>query len=130
MGAHDFKYTPNETELAYIRKTYESCSAFIAICGGIQAPMQAGLLKGLSATAPRPLLPIAKQLSPDTEWHEKRWHNDGKMWTSGTLLNGNDLMAAFAQKYWGGEESLAHWNVHMGHWPQRDVDYKDSLSPL
>lgn len=126
MGAHDFKYRPTEAEIAYIRKAYESSSAFIAICGGIQAPMLAGLLKGKSATAPRPFLPMAKEMSPDTEWHEKRWHVDGKMWTSGTLLNGNDLMAAFAERYWGGEDSLARHMVLLGHWPTRDVNYADA----
>jgi transcriptional regulator GlxA family with amidase domain len=128
MGAHGVNYQPNETELAYVRKAYEESTAFITICGGIQAPLLAGVLKGKSATGPRPLLPMAKLQAPDTEWHEKRWHRDGKLWTSGALLNGLDLMAAFVTEYWGGEGSLVEFMLHLGHYPVRDVNYADAPS--
>ncbi|KAI6382032.1 hypothetical protein MCOR25_000911 [Pyricularia grisea] len=129
MGAHLAGYVPTATELAFVRKIYETCGAFISICGGVQVPLMAGLLDGKKATAPRFLLDVFRQQAPTTEWLEKRWVRDGKMWTSGALLNGLDLMHAFANEHWGNisgdEESLIGFTCKITAWPSRDVDYKD-----
>jgi len=130
MGAHNMNYKPNEKELAYVRKAYDEAAAFITICGGIQAALEAGVLQGKSATGPRALLPMAQELSPNTEWLEKRWHRDGKLWTSGALLNGLDLMYAFVNEYWGGEGTLIEFLLRLGHCPVRDVNYADAPSKL
>ena len=124
MGAHNMAYMPNEAELDFIRKSYEGCTEFITICWGSRAPMMAGLLHGKTATAPRPLLEMLKKTAPDVNWVDQRWHRDGKLWTSGALLNGTDLMRAFATETWG-EESLAGTILDIGGYPRRDVDYKD-----
>ncbi|KAI7919915.1 tRNA (cytosine-5-)-methyltransferase NCL1 [Pyricularia oryzae] len=130
MGAHLAGYVPTATELAFVRRTYETCSAFIAICGGVQVPLMAGLLDGKKATGPRFLLDMFRQQAPATEWLEKRWVRDGKMWTSGALLNGLDLMHAFAHEHWGNvsgdEESLVGFSCKITAWPNRDIDYKDT----
>lgn len=129
MGAHLAGYVPTATELAFVRRTYETCSAFIAICGGVQVPLMAGLLDGKKATGPRFLLDMFRQQAPATEWLEKRWVRDGKMWTSGALLNGLDLMHAFAHEHWGNvsgdEESLVGFSCKITAWPNHDIDYKD-----
>jgi hypothetical protein len=52
MGAYYPGYTPSEAELAYIRKSNDESSAFLAICGGFQPAMLAGVLAGKTATAP------------------------------------------------------------------------------
>ena len=129
MGAHvDGGYTPTEAELDFIRKSYDDCSAFITVCGGMLAPFQAGLFKGKTVTAPRFLLEPCRKMGPDTTWLEKRWHRDGKLWTSGALLNGLDLMRAFGNEYWGGEGSLMQFELELGHYPIRDVGYADAPS--
>jgi transcriptional regulator GlxA family with amidase domain len=129
VGAHNAQYTPNEAEIAFIRKAYEDCAAFISICGGVQVPLQAGLLDGKKATGPRPMLPVLRQQAPTTEWFEKRWVRDGKLWTSGALLNGLDLMHEFTHENWGRreskEESLLGFISKICAVPNRDVDYKD-----
>jgi len=127
MGAHDIAYTPNEAELAFVRKSHETCTAFLAICGGVQVPLQAGLLQGRTATGPRMMLDMLRHEAPTTKWLEKRWVHDGKIWTTGALLNGTDMMHAFASEYWGrgDEESLASHVLQLGAWPSRDIDYKD-----
>ena len=68
---------------------------------------------------------MLKQQAPNVNWVDKRWCRDGKVWTSGALLNGLDLMRAFASEVWGGEGTLAEWWLALGSWPVRDVDYKD-----
>lgn len=95
MGQRKVGYAENEAEIAFIRKAYEDCSAFLAICGGYESAHRAGLLKGKTATAPRVILHQLREESPETNWIEQRWARDGKMWTSGILLNGLDLMMAF-----------------------------------
>lgn len=127
MGAHLDEYTPNATELAFVRKIYETSAAFLVVCGGIQVPLMAGLLDGKKATGPRMILNTLREQSPTTEWLEKRWVRDGKLWTSGTLLNGMDLAHAFAHETWGNSEgeSLVGYFTKVTAWPCRDVDYKD-----
>lgn len=125
MGAHFLGYEPSEKELAFIRKSYDDCAAFLTICGGLEGPLKAGVLAGKTATAPVPMLPLVRELAPDTTWVERRWARDGKLWTSGTLLNGFDLMAAFAAEYWGGPGSLMEHMIKMGGWPKRNVEFGD-----
>lgn len=127
IGAHGQQYTPNAAELAFVRKSWEDCSAFLTICGGISVALMAGgILDGKTATAPRFVLDMFRQRAPTTNWVEKRWARDGKLWTSGTFLNGTDLMYAFANEYWGGgDDTLVQYLAKVGAWPNRDVDYKD-----
>ncbi|KAH6897384.1 class I glutamine amidotransferase-like protein [Thelonectria olida] len=128
IGAAHVGYEPKETELAFIRKVWAECSAFITICGGMDAPLKAGILEGKTATAPLPLITSLREQAPGTNWVEKRWVRDGKLWTSGALLNGLDLMRNFCLETWGGEEgSLVDRMLRFGAWPVRDVDYKDDI---
>ncbi|UQC83846.1 YjeF [Colletotrichum lupini] len=103
MGAHDLKYKTSEAELAFIRKVYEQCSAFLTICGGMFPLLEAGLLAGKTATCPRMIVSAMKKSIPVVDWVETRWAHDGKLWTSSSLLNGTDMMRAFAEATWGGK---------------------------
>jgi transcriptional regulator GlxA family with amidase domain len=125
MGAHLFKYEPTEAELSFIRKSYDDSSAFLTICGGFEAPLKAGILEGKSATAPRPMMGMLRQTAPGVQWAEKRWARDGKLWTSGALLNGIDLMSAFIRDTWGEQDTLQDFMLKFGGVTTRDVDYND-----
>ncbi|TKX25930.1 hypothetical protein C1H76_1776 [Elsinoe australis] len=125
MGASLGDYQPNAAEVAFIRQAYESCSAYISICGGMMAPLAAGLLEGKTCTGPRGMLEGLRNSNPEVNWVERRWVQDGKVWTSGTLLNGLDLMKAFVEQVWGGPGTLAEFLVGFGSWPVRDVEYRD-----
>ncbi|KAF4500674.1 hypothetical protein FAGAP_3105 [Fusarium agapanthi] len=103
MGANTARYTPNEAELAFVRKAYEECSAFLSICGGVLIPLQAGILNGKTATGPIIVLDTVQKQAPKVNWVTKRWVRDGKLWTSGALLNGTDMITNFMKHYWGGE---------------------------
>jgi hypothetical protein len=80
----------------------------------------AGVLAGKTATAPRFFLPIVKEKDPRTQWVDKRYVRDGKVWTSGALLNGLDLMREFMLEYW---PELATHAISLGSLPVRDVEY-------
>ncbi|PTB47333.1 hypothetical protein M431DRAFT_463272 [Trichoderma harzianum CBS 226.95] len=53
ISAHNVGYTPNDAELAFVRKAWNNCSAFLTICAGVKVAVQAGILGGKTATAPR-----------------------------------------------------------------------------
>ncbi|KAL4948806.1 class I glutamine amidotransferase-like protein [Aspergillus filifer] len=125
LGATKITYHASETELAFLHKAYESCSALLCVCGGFEPVLSAGLLEGKTATAPRLLLPMVREKAPGTNWVEKRYVNDGKIWTTGILLNGLDMVIAFARSVWGDKGGLIEMAASFGHWPQRDVKYKD-----
>ncbi|KAI6754520.1 hypothetical protein HG530_012272 [Fusarium avenaceum] len=126
IGAHAMSYTPDDTELAFVRKAWNDCSAFLTICGGVLVPLQAGILEDKTATAPTIILENLRKQSPGTNWVTKRWVRDGKLWTSGALLNGTDMMTNFLKAYWGkSDDSLVGFLSKLGAWPDRDIDYKD-----
>ncbi|KAF9875160.1 hypothetical protein CkaCkLH20_07426 [Colletotrichum karsti] len=125
MGAHDETYKTSPAELAFIRKTFENCSAFLTICGGMMPLLEAGLLAGKTATCPRSLIDLMKKNVPMVNWVDRRWAHDGKLWTSSTLLNGTDLIRAFATETWGGRSGMVEALLDSGHYPDRDADFKD-----
>lgn len=65
-------------------------------------------------------------MAPSTNWIKRRWTQDEKLWTSGSLLNGMDMMAAFGRETWGGKDSLVDHMIRVGYWPERDVSYADA----
>ena len=95
----------------------------LLICAGFVVAQAAGLLKGKTCTGPRLLLEVLRKDSPETEWVDTRWAHDGKLWTSGALLNGLDCMMAFAREVWGGEGSLVESMLDIGGWPVRSIHY-------
>ena len=72
----------------------------LTVCTGILPALQSGIIAGKRATAPRGVLPMLKKLAPDVEWVDKRWTSseDGKLWSSGGVTNGTDMMAAFLRE--------------------------------
>lgn len=125
MGANNGEYQLTEGETAFIRKAYDECSAFLSICGGIFSMYKAGLLEGKKVSCPRPILEVARKHMLGTNWIDKRWSRDGKIWSSGTLLNGTDLIRGFAEETWGGRSGMIEAMLDAGAYPTRDIDYKD-----
>ena len=125
MGAHDAGYVLTPGEIAFLQKCNRDCTAFLFVCGGFMCALQAGLLAGKTATGPRILVGHLRNAHPEVNWVAKRWVHDGKIWTSGALLNGTDMTKAFVEEIWGGEESLVEFVTRLGGYPVRDVDYGD-----
>ncbi|GAM90002.1 hypothetical protein ANO11243_080420 [Dothideomycetidae sp. 11243] len=124
MGAHMPDYQANDAELAFIRKSYDQCSAFLAICMGMENLLRAGLLEGKTATAPRFLLEHLRKDASGTKWVEKRWAHDGKVWTSGTLLCGLDMMRAFILETWhDSRPELVEATLDLSCCPVREAEY-------
>jgi transcriptional regulator GlxA family with amidase domain len=120
MGAYFPGYTPTEAELAFIRKAHDESIAFLTICGGFIPAQLAGVLAGKTCTAPRFMVGELQKQDPRTTWIEKRWARDGKVWTSGTLLNGLDMMRELSLAYW---PELASVMISLSGIPVRDAEY-------
>lgn len=124
-------------EVAYVQKAYAGCQAFMTVCGGAQVGVQAGLFAGKTVTGPRYMLPTLSEMVPDAHWVKKRYVQDGKLWTTGALVNGLDMMAAFMRQTWSAKAmgdtetstSFVEYGLHWGSSLDRDIDYKDELSP-
>ncbi|CAK96741.1 uncharacterized protein An08g09630 [Aspergillus niger] len=127
IGAGQMGYQATTTEKDFLRKCYAECSAFLSVCGASDALLATGILEGKTATGPLSFLPLFRQMAPGTNWVEKRWVRDGKIWTTGTLLNGLDMIAAFGREVWGGEGSLVEHVLRTGYFPSRNVDYEDEV---
>jgi len=93
-------YVTTPAEQEFIRAKFAEVSAVLTVCTGIIPALQSGILAGQRATAPRGMIPLLKQQAPDVEWVEKRWttSENGKLWSSGAVTNGTDMLAAFVRE--------------------------------
>ncbi|KAK5172365.1 uncharacterized protein LTR77_004004 [Saxophila tyrrhenica] len=130
MGAHDSTYALSRAEIDFVKKTHDGCLAFLFVCGGFQAALQSGLLEDKTATAPRPMIEWLRRNNSEVDWVTRRWARDGKVWTSGALLNGIDMTKAFVEEIWGGPGTLADFSLRSGGYPDRDVNYADVQGEL
>lgn len=117
-------YKASKTEIEFLRKCHDNCTAFLCVCAGFLHALDAGILEGQTATAPRPMLPFLKKAAPGVTWVDQRWARGGKVWTTGTLLCGLDMVVAFAKENWGGEGTLVEKMISIGEWPQRSIGYE------
>jgi hypothetical protein len=67
------------------------------------------------------MVPELQKQDPRTTWVEKRFVRDGKIWTSGALLNGLDLMREFMMVYW---PELTRITIPLAGLPVRSVEYQ------
>lgn len=92
-------YVPSTETITFIQKQATSTRAVLTVCTGIIPLLYTGLLSGKRVTGPLRMIPLLEKQAPDAEWTIKRWVTDdsGKLWTSGSVSNGLDMMAAFVK---------------------------------
>ncbi|KAI1434849.1 class I glutamine amidotransferase-like protein [Xylaria sp. CBS 124048] len=72
----------------------------LSVCTGIFLCGAAGLLKGKAICGPRGMQDLIRQSGFEPKsmrGHELRWIQDGNLWSSGGVTNGNDLVAAYCR---------------------------------
>ncbi|CAI6310647.1 unnamed protein product [Periconia digitata] len=77
----------------------------LTVCSGVYVAGFSGVLEGKKATGTRGVMDDLKKSFPGTEWYEdRRWmiDNGGKLWTSGGITNGMDMVAVYLRKRWPG----------------------------
>lgn len=131
----DPRYVTTPAEQEFIRAKYAEVSAVLTVCTGIMPALQSGIIAG-RATAPRAMLPFLSQVAPDVEWVDKRWttSDDGKLWSSGAVTNGLDMMAAFVREAGVIEPEIGNiiCSIHdIGNRPQEyDTDLPEILANI
>lgn len=127
------KAETNERAKSFIRAHVEEGRVtLMTVCTGCLPAARAGVFKGKKVTGPRGLLAGLKKEFPDTEWADKRWTRDGRVWSSGEsvftvldlsigqaatsdvlmnglggITNGQDLVAAYIRETWPGPTTEA-----------------------
>ncbi|KAI1409777.1 ThiJ/PfpI family protein [Hypoxylon sp. FL1857] len=72
----------------------------LSVCSGIFLCGEAGLLKGRKACGPRGMQSMIKAKGygeKELVGDKYRWIQDGNLWSSGGITNGNDLVAAYCR---------------------------------
>ena len=85
----------SQAESDFIRARADEVEFLASVCTGAFSLADAGVLDGKTATATAVFLPDLEKKYPEVNWTKKRWVNDGKVWTSGLITNGMDMMAAY-----------------------------------
>ncbi|KAI9873326.1 MAG: hypothetical protein M1830_000541 [Pleopsidium flavum] len=91
-------YTPSPAITHFLTTQLPHLTAFMTVCTGVMPALASGILDGKTVTAPRGLIPMLREKYPGSEFVEKRWVRDGKVWTSGGVTNGLDMMAGFLRE--------------------------------
>ena len=98
MGGPKPDYRPSPDVKAFLHKQFEHVSAFMTVCTGAFPAAFSGIYKGKIVTGPHGLLPMFIENFKETTWLQQRWVRDGKLWTSGGVTNGLDMMAAYMRE--------------------------------
>ncbi|KAL8878119.1 MAG: hypothetical protein Q9198_004009 [Flavoplaca austrocitrina] len=116
-------YRPSEAIQHFIQTQYQHVRHLLTICTGYIPALYSGVLDGKTVTAPRGLLPVLKEEKPDVKWVEKRWVRDGKVWSSGAVANGMDMMACFMKEEFKEQGTLTEMAMGMADFARRGEAY-------
>ncbi|RDL34533.1 PfpI endopeptidase-like protein [Venustampulla echinocandica] len=99
----------------------------LSVCTGCSMLGQAGILKGKHASGPRALVPRLRKEFPETSWDDsKRWVQDGNVWTSGGITNGQEMVAAYLRYNFPGPTTEAV--LSMADVGEKGLDYGKSVA--
>ncbi|ORX93756.1 PfpI endopeptidase-like protein [Clohesyomyces aquaticus] len=79
----------------------------LTVCTGVIIAAASGILENRTATGSRGIVdPILRKQYPGTKWRDDvRWWIEGRIWTSGGITNGQDMVAAYIRQRWPGSLS-------------------------
>jgi len=137
--------TPSER--AFVRKIVanKNTASIMSVCTGVTILNQAGVLVNQTATAPYVMLRLFKAGSNSTTWQQKRWVQstaDPRIWTSGVITNGMDMMAAWMRHYFwdrklavefallsaaAGDRGPDYSQEEMKYWSSLDMSAHDAM---
>jgi len=124
IGGPPPTYTPSTPVQHFLTSQLAHVSAFMTVCTGILPALASGVLRSKTVTAPRSMIPMLRGKYPETEFVGKRWVRDGKVWTSGGVTNGLDMMAAFMREGFGGESELVETVLGLADVGDRGQEYR------
>jgi hypothetical protein len=104
----------------------------MSICTGVNMLASSGALAGHNATAPYILYPLLEKKFPQVKWNWTRWVKaaDGKLWTSGSIGNGLDMVSAFMRDYFWDRPELVEFVLTGAATGDRGQEYSAEESKL
>ncbi|KAH7130272.1 class I glutamine amidotransferase-like protein [Dendryphion nanum] len=93
---------PEESVLEFVRAHVKSGVDLLTICSGVFVAGYAGILDGKHATGTRGVQDLLNKSFPAVKWEDKRYVQDGKIWSSGGITNGMDMVGVYMKKRWPG----------------------------
>jgi transcriptional regulator GlxA family with amidase domain len=104
----------------FLRAQVKAGKGLFTTCTGALAIAPSGVLDGKIATTNHGVLQLAKQMSPNVQWVQKQWVEDGNIWTAGGACAGMDMMAHWVIKNYGID--LAKLSFNGLDYEPRDID--------
>lgn len=105
----------NPALLAFVQEQAQTCRQVLSVCTGAFILQAAGLLAGVKATTHWRSLDRLRAF-PEVEVHEKRFLQEGKVWTAAGVSAGIDLaLALVAHK--AGEETAGNIQLAAEYYP-------------
>ncbi|KAF2258932.1 class I glutamine amidotransferase-like protein [Lojkania enalia] len=118
---------PDEKSLEFVRRHVNAGVDLLTVCSGILVAGYAGVLDGKHCTCPRGIDHFQKEF-PKALFKDKRWVRDGRLWTSGGISNGLDLIAAYIKYRWPGP--LPDTVLKMADVEPRGQDYGTNMAGM
>lgn len=109
------KEVENRSLLAFVERQAKGCQAVLSVCTGSFILHAAGLLSGKKATTHWASLERLRALG-DVKVLEKRFVEDGSIWTSAGISAGMDLMLAFIART-SGEDAAGEVQFSAEYYP-------------
>ncbi|KZV61097.1 class I glutamine amidotransferase-like protein [Peniophora sp. CONT] len=121
-------YRANEATKSFIKGTYESGAHVLSVCTGILAVAASGILDDKIGTGPIGMIPMLREFFPKVKWNDARRYERnaaegtaGQVWSSGSILDGVDEVAAFVREHFAAE--IAECTMYMASVPERSAEY-------
>ncbi|KAI4203307.1 MAG: hypothetical protein LQ350_002004 [Teloschistes chrysophthalmus] len=128
IGGPNPSYRPSPSIQKFLQDQYAHVRAFMIVCTGCNPAVYSGILDHKTATAPLALLPMLKKEAPQVKWVEKRWVRDGKVWTSGAIANGMEMMAGFMREELAHKKEIVEIVLGMSDVGVRGVDFPEGAN--
>jgi transcriptional regulator GlxA family with amidase domain len=115
----DYVAPPNVA--AYIRRAAVETPIVMSVCSGSLVLAQLGILDGKPASTNAEMTDFARKAYPKVQWQDGvRWTVDGKLWTSGGVIEGISMMANFIRsgRYGDAERAVKEASLLMAFKPQ------------
>lgn len=66
---------------------------------------------------------MLREEKPEVKWVEKRWVRDGKVWSSGAIANGVEMMASFMREEFGEQREITETMLGLADFAKRGTVY-------
>ncbi|KAF2008094.1 class I glutamine amidotransferase-like protein [Amniculicola lignicola CBS 123094] len=115
---------PEDEVLEFVRGHVGAGVDLLTVCTGVFVAGFAGVLEGKRATGTRGVMDVLGKTFPGVKWVDRRYTNDGRIWTAGGITNGMDMVAAYMRQSERFEGQLVDTVLAIADVQDRGQEYK------